>query len=102
MEMPDRMIAALRVAGIRERIGHQSSHSTLVDDDVHVFDEIGRGGTAVASHTGEFAGLHDIEERLELARTETMDAFGIDDGAVGEDLEEHPELGAVIGAAEGE
>ena len=81
---------------------HQPSEPSLVNDDVHIFDEIGRRGTAMAPEPVELARLDGIDDRLQVGGPEVVDALGIDDGPIGEDLEEHPELAAVIGAAQGE
>ena len=51
------MVAALGIAGIRERVRRQPAESALVDHDVHILDEIGRRRAAVAPDPEQVARL---------------------------------------------
>ncbi len=100
--MADRMVASLRISRIRERMGHEPAKSTLVDDNMHVLDEIGRGRPAVSFESVQLTRLNHVDDRLEIGRPEAVYALRIHDGSIGEDLQEHSELAAVVGAAQGE
>ena len=101
VQVADRVVAALGVARIGERMGLQAAHATLEDDEVNVLDEVPRGCAAVAANPGEIARLDGFDDRLEVGGAEPVNSVGIDHRAVGEDLEEHAELAAVIRAAQG-
>ena len=55
----------------------------------------------MAADAGEFAPLDQFDDRPQVGGSELVDAIGIDHGPVGEDLEEHAELAAVVGSAQG-
>ena len=78
-------------------MGRQASQSALVDDDVDVFDEIRRRCAAVASDPVEVAGLNRVDDRSEIGRPYVMNAFGVDDRSIREDLKKHAKLAAVVG-----
>jgi hypothetical protein len=71
----------------------------LVDDNVHVFDKIGRGRPAVSFEPIQLTRLNRIDDRPEIGRLEVVYPLRIHDGSIGEDLEEHSELAAIVGAA---
>ena len=102
VQVPDRVVAALRIAGVRERMRHEPAESSLVDHDVDILDEIGRRRAAVALDAVELTRLNRLDDRLEVGRPQTVHTLGVDDGAVGEDLQEHAELAAVVGSAQRE
>ena len=64
-----------------------------------IFDEIRRRCPAVSMDAAELARLDGVDDGLEVSDPDMVDALGIEDGAVGKDLEEHGELAAVIGTA---
>ncbi len=57
VQVADRVVAALRIARIRERMRRQPPEPALVDDDVHIFDEIRRRRAAVAARPVQLARL---------------------------------------------
>ena len=97
VQMSNRLVASLRTAGIRERVGGQASQSSLIDDDVDVFDEIRRRCAAVAPDPVEVAGLNRVDDRPEIGRPYVVNAFRVDDGSIREDLKEHSKLATVVG-----
>ncbi len=80
---------------------HQATEAAFIDNQMHVLDEIRGRGSAVAADAIEITRLDGVEDGLEISEPHVVDALGIDDGAVGENLEEHAELAAVIGATQG-
>ena len=100
MEVADRVVAALGVARVGEGVGPEPAQAPLVDDHLDLLDEVGRRAAAVALEAVEVARLEGLDERLERLAADVVDALAVDDGAVGVDLEEHAELGAVVGPAE--
>ncbi len=81
-------------------MGHQATESPLIGNNVDVFDKVRRRGSAVSMDAAELARLDGVNDGLQIRQTDTVDTLGIDDGAVGKNLEEHAELTAVIGASE--
>ena len=80
----------------------QPPEPPLVNHEVDVLDEIGGRRPAVAAHPVELARLDRVDDRLEVGRPDAVDALGVDHGAVGEDLEEHAEVAAIVGTAQRE
>jgi len=93
-------VAALWVAGVRERVRLKPAHATLEGDDVYIIDEVIRGTAAVAPKASDLAALESFQERPEVRGRQPVHAFRIDHGTIGEDLEDHPELGTIIGPAQ--
>ena len=50
----------------------------------------------------ELTRLHSVDDRLQVGRPNAVDALGVDHGSVGEDLEEHAEAAAIVGAPQRE
>ena len=77
----------------------QAAHPPLEDNHMNVFGEIVRRCAAMTAQMGELTALDGLVERADLGRAEAVNSFGIDHRSVGENLEKHPELAAVIGPA---
>jgi hypothetical protein len=90
------VVAALRVAGVRERVRLKPPHASLEGDDVYIVDEVIRSTAAVATKASNLTALESFHERPEIRGREPMNAFRIDDGAIVEDLEDHSELGSIV------
>ena len=101
VQVADAVVAALGIAGVRERVGLKAAHPALEDDDMHVLDEIAGGRAAMASNTRQLTVLDRLDERPEVGGAEPVDSFRVDHGAIGEDLQQHAELAAVVRAAQG-
>ena len=86
MQVADAVVAALGIAGVRERVGLKAAHPALEDDDMNVLDEVVGGCAAVASNARQLAVLSRLDKRPEFGGTEPVDSFRVDHGAVGEDL----------------
>ena len=101
MQVPDGVVAPLRIAGIRERVSIQASQPSLINHDVDVLDEISRRRSAMAPDPIEVARLNRFDDRPEIGRSKVVDTFRVDDGSIGEDLKKHAKLAAVVGTAQG-
>jgi len=101
VQVADAVVAALGIAGVRERVGLKAAHPALEDDDMNVLDEIVGGCAAVASNARQVTILSRLDKRSEFGGTEPVDSFRVDHGAVGEDLQQHAELVAIIRPAQG-
>lgn len=101
MQVADSVVAALGIAGVRERVGLKASHTALEDNDMNVFDKVVGGRAAVASNARQLTILSRLDKRPEFGGTEPVDSFRVDHGAVGEDLQQHAELAAIIRPAQG-
>lgn len=95
------MVAALRIAGIGERVRRQPAKSAIICHDMNILDEVGRRRTAMAPYPQKITRLDDINDRLEVRSADVVHTLGVNDGPVGKNLEEHPELAAIVGAAQG-
>ena len=100
MQVADAVVAALGIAGVRERVSLKAAHPALENNDVHVLNEVVGGRAAMASNARQLAILGRLDKRPELGSTEPVDSFRIDHGAVGKDLEQHSELAAVVRPAQ--
>ena len=101
VQVVDSAVAALCIAGVRERVGLEGVPYGAEDDDMNVFDEVVGGRAAVASNVRQFTILSRLDKRPEFGVTEPVDSFRVDHGAVGEDLPQHAELAAIIRPAQG-
>ncbi len=102
LELVYGMVAALGVPRVGERVGPKSAQRAFEDDDVDILDEVAGFGPPQCplslARSPEATCLDDRPGGPRARRGGTPSA--VDDGAVGEDLEEHPELVAVVRPAD--
>ncbi len=78
----------------------QAAKSAIIHHDVNILDEVGCRRAAMAPHPQKITRLYDINDRLEVRSADVVHTLGVNHGPVGKNLEEHPELAAVVGATE--
>lgn len=100
MKVPDARIAAFRVTGIRERMGTQTPHGSVINHHLNILYEIGRRLAAMAVDFREIVAADHCQNLLDLTHWQSVNTFAVDHGSVSIDLNEQGKARTAVRSAQ--
>ena len=88
MKMADTAVAAFGVASIRERMGTQTAHGSVVDDHLDILDEVCGRLAAMPVNFREVVTANHCQDLLDLADGKPVHTFAVNHCPICIDLNE--------------